>query len=65
MVGPKAKRQVHPVILARAKELRRPMTPQESKLWQRFEVDRSAGASSGGSIRWTGLFLISSVPSAG
>jgi very-short-patch-repair endonuclease len=34
MSEPKATRHVHPVILARARELRRPMTPQEAKLWQ-------------------------------
>jgi very-short-patch-repair endonuclease len=27
---------VHPAILARARELRRPMTPQEAKLWSRL-----------------------------
>ncbi len=31
-----ANRTVNPVILARAKELRRPMTPHEAKLWQRL-----------------------------
>jgi len=31
-----ASRHVHPAILARAKELRRPLTPQEQKLWQRL-----------------------------
>ena len=34
MFHEKATLCVHPVILARAKELRRPMTPQETKLWQ-------------------------------
>jgi len=29
-------RHVHPAILARARELRREMTPQERKLWQRL-----------------------------
>ncbi len=32
----KAKKHVHPAILARARELRRPMTPQERKLWNRL-----------------------------
>ena len=27
-------KRIHPTILARARELRRPMTPQETKLWQ-------------------------------
>ncbi len=31
-----ATRKVHPVILARARELRRPQTAQEAKLWQRL-----------------------------
>ena len=29
-------RHIHPAILARARELRREMTPQERKLWQRL-----------------------------
>ena len=29
-------RQVHPAILARARELRRPLTPAEQKVWQRL-----------------------------
>ena len=29
-------RRVHPAILARARELRREMTPQERKLWRRL-----------------------------
>jgi very-short-patch-repair endonuclease len=36
MIDDKANRCVNPVILARAKELRRPMTPHEAKLWQRL-----------------------------
>jgi mono/diheme cytochrome c family protein len=35
VLDPKATQRVQPVILARAKELRRPMTPQEARLWQR------------------------------
>ena len=31
-----AKKKVHPAILARARELRQPLTPQEQKLWQRL-----------------------------
>ncbi len=27
---------IHPAILARARELRQPLTPQEAKLWQRL-----------------------------
>ena len=34
MPDSQATRRVHPVILARARELRREMTPQERKLWQ-------------------------------
>jgi very-short-patch-repair endonuclease len=36
MIDDSASRYVNPVILARAKELRRPMTPHEAKLWQRL-----------------------------
>ena len=36
MPTPKATHHVHPVILARARELRRPLTPAEAKLWQRL-----------------------------
>ena len=36
MPTPKATHHVHPLILARARELRRPLTPAEAKLWQRL-----------------------------
>jgi very-short-patch-repair endonuclease len=36
MTDDNANRYVNPVILARAKELRHPMTPHEAKLWQRL-----------------------------
>lgn len=36
MPNPKPTRHVHPAILARARELRRPMTPQEARLWARL-----------------------------
>ena len=36
MSDTKPNRHTHPVILARAKELRRLQTPQEQKLWQRL-----------------------------
>ena len=36
MIDDSANCYVNPVILARAKELRRPMTPHEAKLWQRL-----------------------------
>ena len=36
MPEPKATRHVQPIILARARELRRPLTPAEAKLWQRL-----------------------------
>ncbi len=36
MIDDKPNRYVNPAILARAKELRRPMTPHEAKLWQRL-----------------------------
>lgn len=29
-------KRIHPAILARARELRQPLTPQEQKLWQRL-----------------------------
>lgn len=36
MSDSEATQHVHPIILARARELRRPLTPQEAKLWQRL-----------------------------
>jgi very-short-patch-repair endonuclease len=36
MSNEQAIRHVNPAILTRARELRRPMTPQEIKLWQRL-----------------------------
>jgi very-short-patch-repair endonuclease len=36
MQDQKPTRHVHPAILARARELRRPLTPQEVKLWARL-----------------------------
>ena len=36
MPDQKPTRHVHPAILARARELRRPLTPQEAKLWGRL-----------------------------
>jgi very-short-patch-repair endonuclease len=36
MPDQKPTRTVHPAILARARELRRPLTPQEAKLWGRL-----------------------------
>lgn len=36
MPDPQPTRRVHPAILERARELRREMTPQERKLWQRL-----------------------------
>ena len=36
MPDQKPTRRVHPAILARARELRCPMTPQEAKLWSRL-----------------------------
>ena len=36
MSSPKPQKRIHPIILARARELRRPLTPQEHKLWQRL-----------------------------
>lgn len=38
-----AKRHIHPAILARAKELRHPLTPQEHKLWQRLRAKQLYG----------------------
>ncbi len=38
MTDTEANRRIHPAILTRAKELRRPMTPQENKLWQRLRA---------------------------
>jgi very-short-patch-repair endonuclease len=43
MANTEAKRHVHPVILARAKELRLPLTPQENKLWQRLRAKQLYG----------------------
>ncbi len=36
MPDPKATKHVHPIILSRARQLRRPLTPQEAKLWRRL-----------------------------
>jgi len=36
MSSPDQQKRIHPAILARARELRRPLTPQEQKLWQRI-----------------------------
>ncbi len=36
MSDPKATKHVHPIILSRARQLRRPLTPQEAKLWRRL-----------------------------
>jgi very-short-patch-repair endonuclease len=36
MPDDKPTRHIHPAILTRARELRRPMTPQEAKLWNRL-----------------------------
>ncbi len=52
MENTEAKRHVHPAILAWAKELRRPLTPQENELWQRLRENNSTASSSGGSIRF-------------
>lgn len=38
-----AKRHVHPAMLARAKELRHPLTPQENKLWQHLRAKQLYG----------------------
>ena len=35
MTDSKATIHIHPAILARARELRQPLTPQENKVWQR------------------------------
>ena len=35
--------KVNPIILSRAKELRRPMTPQEVKLWSRLRRKQLGG----------------------
>ena len=43
MPDQKPTRRVHPVILARARELRRKMTPQERKLWQRLRSKQLYG----------------------
>jgi very-short-patch-repair endonuclease len=43
MANTEAKRHVQPAILARAKELRCPMTPQENKLWQRLRAKQLYG----------------------
>ena len=43
MENTEAKRRVHPAILTRAKELRRPLTPQEHKLWQRLRAKQLCG----------------------
>ena len=37
------KKQVHPAILTRARELRQPLTPQEQKLWQRLRSKQLYG----------------------
>jgi len=39
----KATQHTHPVILARARELRRPMTPHEAKLWQHLRRKQLGG----------------------
>ena len=39
----KPTKHIHPVILNRAKELRRPMTPAEAKLWQHLRAKRLYG----------------------
>jgi very-short-patch-repair endonuclease len=36
MTHPQKDRNPHPAIIQRAKELRRPLTPQEQKLWRRL-----------------------------
>ena len=36
MSPPTQQKRIHPAILARARELRQPLTPQEAKLWQRL-----------------------------
>ena len=36
MLDSEASHHTHPAILARARELRQPLTPQENKLWQRL-----------------------------
>jgi very-short-patch-repair endonuclease len=43
MPDEQAIRHVHPAILSRAGELRRPMTPQEIKLWQRLRKKQLYG----------------------
>jgi very-short-patch-repair endonuclease len=36
-------KRIHPAILARARELRQPLTPQEQKLWQRLRSKQLDG----------------------
>ena len=43
MPDPKPTHHVHPAILARARELRRPMTPQEARLWQHLRSKQLYG----------------------
>jgi len=43
MPDPQTTKRVHPNILERARELRREMTPQERKLWQRLRGKQLRG----------------------